>query len=91
MAVTVTVELPPEVERQVRESISDLDSVAKEAFLVSLYRQGKLSHFALSKALGLDRFQTEAVLARHNVTEDLGTVDEYLKEAANVERVRAKS
>ena len=62
---------------------------AKEALLVALYRQGKLSHLALSQALGIDRFETEDLLHKHNVTEDLGTVEDYLEDARTLEKLRA--
>lgn len=56
--------------------MSDVHIETNEAVLVQLYRQGKLSHLALSQALGLDRFQTEQVLHKYGVTEDLGTLDD---------------
>jgi predicted HTH domain antitoxin len=75
--MSVTVELPADVEQRLRAETPDLDSEAKEAMLVELYRQDKLSHFELAQALGLDRFETDAVLKKHNVTEDLPTDEEY--------------
>jgi predicted HTH domain antitoxin len=74
--MAVIVELPSEVELRLRADTPDLESEAKEAMLVELYRQDKLSHYELSLALGLDRFETDAVLKKHNVTEDLPTLDE---------------
>jgi predicted HTH domain antitoxin len=68
MSLTVTIELPAELERALRGSESDLGSAAKEALAVSLFRQGRLSHAELGRALGLDRFETEALLKRHQVT-----------------------
>jgi hypothetical protein len=68
-------------------SVTHLDAVARETGLVELYRQGKLSHFALSQALGLDRFQTEDVLHKHNVTEDLGSVEDYLADIQTLDRL----
>ena len=61
---------------------------ATQALLVSLYRQGKLSHFVLARVLGLDRFETDDVLRKHNVTEDLGTVEDYLSDAATLATIR---
>jgi len=75
--MAVTVELPADVEQKLRAQSPDLDAEAKEAMLVELYRQDKLTHNELSQALGLDRFETDAVLKRHNVTEDLPTEAEY--------------
>jgi hypothetical protein len=73
----VTIQLPTEVEQRLRAEAPDLDAEAKEAMLVELYRQDRLSHHELAQALGLDRFETDAVLKRHNVTEDLPTDEEY--------------
>jgi hypothetical protein len=56
MSLTVTIELPAELERALRGSDSDLESTAKEALAVSLFRQGKLTHAELGRALKLDRF-----------------------------------
>jgi predicted HTH domain antitoxin len=74
--MAVTVELPAEVEKRLRAATQDLESEAKEAMLIELYRQDKLSHHDLAQALGLDRFETDGVLKKHNVTEDLPTLDE---------------
>jgi hypothetical protein len=89
--MAVSFQLPTDLEHTLRDGLPDLDGEAKEALLVSLYRQRKLSHLALSKALGLDRFETEDVLRKHNVTEDLGTVEEYLADAGTLEKLRTSS
>jgi len=86
--MSVTFELEPALEDHLRNELRDLDAAAKEAFLVSLYRQSKLSQFALSQALGLDRLETEELLHRHNVTEDLPTAQELLSDAAALEQLR---
>lgn len=51
--------------------------------------EGESSRTALSQALGVDHFETEGVLHKHNVTEDLGTVEEHLAEVRSVEAIRA--
>ncbi|MGN6370627.1 MAG: UPF0175 family protein [Phycisphaerae bacterium] len=71
--MTLTIDLPPDVERRLRTQFPNLDAHAKESFLVDLYRQEVLSHHELSEALGLTRFETDGLLKRHNVTEDLPT------------------
>ena len=86
--MAVSFQLPADLEHSLRSRLRDLDAEAKEALLVSLYRNGKLSHAALSKALGLDRLGTEDVLRKHNVTEDLGTVEDYLSDAALLAKLR---
>jgi hypothetical protein len=74
--MAVCVELPADLEQRLREETPDFESHAKEAMLVELYRQDKLTHYELSQALGLDRFETDGVLKRHKVTEDLPTAEE---------------
>lgn len=74
--MAVTIQLPPDVEQRLRAENPDLDSAAKEAMLVELYRQEKLSRYELSLALGISRFETDAILKKHNVTEDLPTPQE---------------
>lgn len=73
----LTIQLPAELEHNLRREYGNLDQVAKEALLVELYRQDKLAHWELSQAMGLDRFETEALLKQHNVTEDLQSTEEY--------------
>jgi len=63
-----------------------LDHAVREAAVVELYRQGKLTHLELAKALGLDRWQTEALLKKYDVTEDLVTVEEFNRQAESIKR-----
>ena len=67
--MSVTVELPSDIEEMLRRENPDLDSDAIEAYAVELFRQGRLNHFQLSRVLGADRFATDAVLKRHRVEE----------------------
>jgi predicted HTH domain antitoxin len=83
--MAVTIELPPDVEQRLRNGNPDLDAQAKEAMIVELYRQEKLTHYELSQALGLDRFETDAVLKKHHVTVDLPTPEEL---EADLHRLR---
>ncbi|HEY2759866.1 MAG TPA: UPF0175 family protein, partial [Pirellulales bacterium] len=68
--MSISFELPADIEKQLRDELGDLNQVAKEAALVELYREAKLTHHQLGLALGLDRFEVEACLKRHIVTED---------------------
>lgn len=67
--MAITIPIPPELERKLREETPDLESAAKEAFLVSLYRQRRLLHKQLAQLLGLDRWKTEEVLHRYGVSD----------------------
>ncbi len=64
------------MEQTLRANTPDLDAPAKEAVLVALFREGQLTHKQFAQTLGLDRWQAEAVLKKHNVIEDLPTIDE---------------
>lgn len=73
----INIDIPAEIEQKLRAESPNLDAEAKEAMLVELYRHDKLTHHELSQALGLDRFETDAVLKWHHVVEDLPTAEEY--------------
>lgn len=74
--MSVTVQLPADVEQRLCAACPNLDAEAKEAMLVELYRQEILSRSELSQALGFARFETDGVLKKHNVTEDLPSNEE---------------
>jgi hypothetical protein len=88
--MTLTFELEPTLEHSLGGDVSDLGAAAKEALLVMLYRQRKISHYALSQSLGLDRLETEELLHRHKVTEDLPSADVLLSDPATLQNLRAR-
>lgn len=49
----------------------DPNQVAKELVLVEWFRMGWISHPQLAGALGLDRFEADALLKRHAVPDGL--------------------
>lgn len=83
--MAISFELPGHLEEHLRASLGNLDRAAKEAALVELFRQGVVTHHEFAEALGLTRFEADAVLKAHNVTEDLPTREE---QKAEVERLR---
>ncbi|MEW6743328.1 MAG: UPF0175 family protein [Planctomycetota bacterium] len=76
----IQIQLPQHVEERLRKALGNLEQAAKEAALVELYRQGHVTHHELGEALGLSRFETDGLLKRHNVTEDLETPEEHLRD-----------
>ncbi len=88
MNINITVNLPPDVEERLRTESPDLAAAVGEAFALELYRRGLLDRFGLSRALGLDRFETFALLKRHgifhgaltheDVEADVRSIDELL-------------
>jgi hypothetical protein len=86
----VTFELPAAIEGQLRGQWDDFDAVAKEAALVELYRQAKLTHHQLAIALGLDRFAVDQLLKRHQVTEDLVSAEALGSQVATLRKLVGK-
>jgi hypothetical protein len=74
--MSISFELPVAVEEQLRRDHADLDVVAKEAALVELYRQGRITQNQLGLSLDKSRFEVEELLQRHKVTEDLDTAEQ---------------
>ena len=69
MNLTIAVDLPAEVEQRLHREMTDLAEFAREAVAVQLFRDGKLAHYGLGQTLGLDRFETDALLKRYRVEE----------------------
>lgn len=88
--MSISFELPAAVEQQLRRDMANLDGVAKEAALVELYRQGKLSHHQLGLSLNMTRCETDNLLKQHNVTEDLMTADELCEQIAALRKLLAQ-
>lgn len=86
--MVITIPISEELERELRAKTPNLDATAKEAILVALYRQGQLTHKQFSVSLGIDRWQAEAVLKQHNVTEDLPTIEEIREEIRLSQKLR---
>jgi hypothetical protein len=87
--MAVTIQLPADVEQRLRAESPNLDAEAKEAMLVGLYRQDKLSRCELSQALNLSRLETDGVLKKHNVTEDLPTLEELEEDLRQANSITA--
>jgi predicted HTH domain antitoxin len=88
--MALIIQLPSELEQTLRREFGDLDQAAKEAFLVQLYRQDKITQYELSQALGFERFETDALLKKHNVTEDLPTAEELADDLRRLTQVVSK-
>jgi predicted HTH domain antitoxin len=74
--MTIHIQLPASLEQALARLGRDPVRELKEAALVELYRQLRISHGELAEGLGLSRSETDALLRRHNVTEDLLTSEE---------------
>lgn len=83
----LSIPLSPELARALRLVGGTPDHAALETLAVALFREGRLSYVELCKVLNLDRFQTDAVLKRHEVTNGGLTVEELESEGAALDRV----
>jgi hypothetical protein len=80
--MAVTFELPVTNKQLLRREWADFDAVAKEAALVELYRQAKLT-----TAFGLNRFAVDELLKRHQVTEDLLSAEALSSQIATLRKL----
>ncbi len=68
-------------------TIQKLDTAAREAVGVQLYREGKLSHGKLAEFLGIGRGQVDDLLTRHHVCDEF-TIQEITQQAEKLNRYR---
>jgi predicted HTH domain antitoxin len=86
--VTISFEIPHDIEQEVAAAGADLNGEAREAFLVELYRRRKISQHQLGMALGVDDYETDEVLKRHGVALEI-SVEEQRTEADSLGKARA--
>ena len=87
--MAISFSLPDHLEESLRTQLTDLDQAAKEAFLIDLYRRGKITHRQLAEILVLSRDEADGLLKRHGVFYDL-TLDDVLRDADTSRRARAE-
>ena len=85
--MSITFELPIAVEEQLRRDHANLDMVAKEAALVELYRQGRITQHQLGLSLDKSRFEVDELLTRYRVTEDLDTAEHVAEQITTLRRL----
>ena len=87
MSLQVTFDLPTEVEEKLRRETPNLDADVRETYALELFRRGKLTHYELSRVLGLDRSATDAYLKQHKVVEGSLTMADLEADRQTVDRV----
>jgi hypothetical protein len=90
MSLLITLDFPPEIEEKLCRDGADIEVEVKEAFLVDLFRRGKLSHYELSQALGCDRFEADAFLKRHGAFEGSWTMPDLEADRQTLQRLLPK-
>ncbi len=66
--MAITIQLPPEIEQELRRETPNLDESTREQFLISKYREGKLSTGDIAETLGFEtRHEAQRWLAERGV------------------------
>jgi len=85
--MNISFELPQSIEQELRTDGADINGEAREAYLVELYRQERISHHQFTEVLGLSRIETDGVLKRHEVSSGI-TAEEMRAQAAALREAR---
>ncbi len=91
MPLNVTLDFPLDLEEKVRQDSPNLAADVKEAYALELFRRGKLTHYELSRVLGLDRVETDAWLKRRQVFEGSLTMADLEGDRQTLDRVMTKT
>ena len=87
--MTIHFEIPKDIEEQLRAAGIDPTQMAKELLLVELYRKEQITQHQLAEALGLNRYETDGVLKRHEIGLELSP-DEFLVQAESLRELRRR-
>lgn len=85
--MAISIDIPAELESSLRRDIRDLNQTAKEALLIDLYRQRRITEAQLAHALSLSRFKVDELLKRHGAFYDL-TAAQVSQEAQDLHQLR---
>ncbi len=91
MALNVSLDFPADLEDRLRRDNPNLAAEIKEIYVLELFRRGELSHYELSRVLGLDRFETDAWLKRHQVFEGSLTMADLDADRQTIDHVLSKA
>jgi hypothetical protein len=69
--MTISFEIPREIEQQICAGGVDLSRDAKEVYLMEQYRQAKISHRQLEESLDLSFHETEQLLKQRGMGQDV--------------------
>lgn len=85
--MTITLQLPKEMERRLRRDVPNLDSEAQEAVALDLFRKEKITHHELGQMLGLDRFKTDEFLMDRNEFAQSLTLEDLERDRLTIKKV----
>jgi hypothetical protein len=85
--MAITIQIPPDIERELRRKDPQLDIKTRDLFLVSNYQSGKLSTGDIADILGFDtRFQAEEWLAAHGANQNY-SLDDLESDRQTLDRI----
>ncbi len=87
--MTISFELPRDIEEHVRTNGADLNREARELYLVELYRQDRISHAQLREALNVSFHEAEKLIKDHGAGHDV-PVEEFEAERAFLKTTRPR-
>jgi hypothetical protein len=90
--MSVTVELPAELEAIVRRNVGgDLNAYAREALAVQFYRDGNLTHGQFQSFLSVSSYEADVILKRHGGVDEVTAeeLDEQVSASQAARRQRA--
>lgn len=90
MSLAITLDVPKEIEMKLRSEGESLNTVAREALALELYRQERLDFYELSQMLGLDKIQTSELLQRHKIYIGSITMEDLEEQQRMMEEVMGK-
>ena len=74
--MAVTLELPPDLEKGLREETPDLEREAMISFALDLFRREKISVSVLGRMLGMNRFEANRFLIERGETAQMLTLED---------------
>jgi hypothetical protein len=70
--MTLTVDLPADIIESLRQSTpGDLNTYARHALLVQMYRDRKLTHGQLQRILGIGSYEVDTLLKAHGGVDEI--------------------
>ena len=88
--MTVSFELPNDVEHQLAVSFGDLGQAAKQALLVGAYRRGSVSIGKLAETLGMGVIEAQQWLAGQDVPPNYD-LEDFRVDCRSIEKLLPKS
>lgn len=73
--MSISIQIPPAIEDELRKQLGDLDQAAKEALAIELYRTEKLSIGQVAELLGLTVYEAEGFMKDHGVPAPYSVAD----------------